>query len=145
LTVCGDHRSEAEQQASIYPFNVNKLRRITMSQDFLATERELGTQARALHKDGGAPMKAFRDLVQAAGADGALSHKQKELIALAIAIAIRCDGCIIFHTRSCIKLGVTRPEVVEMIGVAVEMGGGPASVYGAEALSCFDQMAAGAA
>ena len=66
-----------------------------MSQDFLATERELGAQARTLHKDGGAPMKAFRDLVQAAGADGALSHKQKELIALAIAIAIRCDGCII--------------------------------------------------
>jgi AhpD family alkylhydroperoxidase len=116
-----------------------------MSTDFLAAEREHGSQARILHKDGGASMKAFRDLVQAAGVDGALSHKQKELIALAIAIAIRCDGCIIFHTRSCIKLGVTRPEIVEMIGVAVEMGGGPASVYGAEALACFDQMTAGAA
>ncbi len=116
-----------------------------MSTDFLAAEREHGSQARILHKDGGAAIKAFRDLVQAVGADGALSHQQKELMALAIAIAIRCEGCIIFHTRSCIKLGVTRPEIVEMIGVAVEMGGGPASVYGAEALACFDQMTAGAA
>src|SRR5688572_10175958 len=118
---------------------------MTMSKDFLAAEREHGAQTRILHEDGGAPMKAFRDLVQAAGTDGVLSHKQKELMALAIAIAIRCEGCILFHTRSCVKLGVTRPELLEMIGVALEMGGGPASVYGAEALACFDQMTSGAA
>jgi AhpD family alkylhydroperoxidase len=89
-------------------------------------------------------MEAFRGLIKAAGTDGALGHKQKELIALAIGIAIRCEGCIVFHTRACLKLGVTRAELLEMIGVAVEMGGGPSSIYGAEALACYDQMAAAA-
>jgi AhpD family alkylhydroperoxidase len=113
-----------------------------MSRDFLALEQEYVARSRKLHKDGGTPMTAFRGLVQAASADGALSHKAKELIALAIGIAVRCEGCIVFHTRACLKLGVTREELVEMIGVAVEMGGGPSSVYGAEALACYDAMAA---
>jgi AhpD family alkylhydroperoxidase len=113
-----------------------------MSTDFLALEKEHVARSRALHKDGAAPMQAFRGLVQAAGQDGALSHKAKELIALAIGIAVRCEGCIVFHTRTCLKAGVTREELVEMIGVAVEMGGGPSSVYGAEALACYDRVAA---
>ena len=113
-----------------------------MSKDFLDLERGYVANSRSLHKDGGAPLKAFRDLVQAAGTDGALSHKQKELIALAISIAIRCEGCIVFHTRACVKLGVSRPELLDMLGVAVEMGGGPSAVYGAQALACYDQMAA---
>ena len=113
-----------------------------MSKDFLDLERDYVANSRSLHKDGGAPLKAFRDLVQAAGTDGALSHKQKELIALAISIAIRCEGCIVFHTRACVKLGVSRPELLDMLGVAVEMGGGPSAVYGAQALACYDQMAA---
>jgi AhpD family alkylhydroperoxidase len=115
-----------------------------MGKDFLELERDHVARSRALHKDGGAPMEAFRGLVKAAGTDGALGHKQKELIALAIGIAIRCEGCIVFHTRACLKLGVTRAELLEMIGVAVEMGGGPSSIYGAEALVCYDQMAAAA-
>jgi AhpD family alkylhydroperoxidase len=115
-----------------------------MGKDFLELERDHVARSRALHKDGGAPMEAFRGLVKAAGTDGALGHKQKELIALAIGIAIRCEGCIVFHTRACLKLGVTRAELLEMIGVAVEMGGGPSSIYGAEALACYDQMAAAA-
>lgn len=116
-----------------------------MSTDFLALEKGYVARSRALHKDGGAPMQAFRGLVQAAGQDGALSHKQKELIALAIGIAVRCEGCIVFHTRACLRLGVTREELLETIGVAVEMGGGPSSVYGAQALACYDQMAAATA
>ncbi|MEK0085323.1 carboxymuconolactone decarboxylase family protein [Benzoatithermus flavus] len=115
-----------------------------MSKDFLALEKEYVARSRALHKDGGAPLRAFRDLVQAASGDGALSHKQKELMALAIGIAIRCEGCLVFHTRACVRLGVTRAELLETIGVAVEMGGGPCAVYGAEALACFDQMTAAA-
>ena len=60
-----------------------------MSKSFLDLEKDYIAHSRSLHKDGGAPLKAFRDLVQAAGTDRALSHKQKELIALAISIAIR--------------------------------------------------------
>lgn len=114
-----------------------------MSKDFLALEQDYVAQSRTLHKDGGAPLKAFRDLAQAASRDGALTHKQKELIALAIGIAMRCEGCVVFHTRACVRLGVTREELIEMIGVAVEMGGGPSSIFGAQALACYDQMAAG--
>ena len=113
-----------------------------MSKEFLALEQGYNQRAQALHKAGGEPLKAFRDLVRATGSDGALSHKTKELIALAISIATRCEGCIVFHSRACVKLGVGRDEVLEMIGVAVEMGGGPSSVYGATALACFDAMAA---
>ena len=113
-----------------------------MSKSFLDLEQEYVAHSRSLHKDGGAPLKAFRDLVQAASTDGALSHKQKELIALAISIAIRCEGCIVFHTRACVKLGVTRAELLEMLGVVIEMGGGPSAVYGAQALACHHQMAA---
>ena len=51
-----------------------------MSKNFLDLERDYVAHSRNLHKDGGAPLKAFRDLVQAAGTDGALSHNQKELI-----------------------------------------------------------------
>lgn len=116
-----------------------------MAADFLALEQDYNRRAQALHKAGGEPLAAFRSLVRAAGQDGALDHKTKELIALAIAIATRCEGCIVFHARACLRLGVTREELIEMIGVAVEMGGGPSSVYGATALACFDRMAEGTA
>ena len=116
-----------------------------MGTDYLALEQGFNERAQVLHKAGGAPLKAFRDLVRAAGTDGTLSHQTKELMALAISIAIRCEGCIVFHARACVRLGVGRDEVLEMIGVAVEMGGGPSSVFGATALACFDAMAAGKA
>jgi AhpD family alkylhydroperoxidase len=126
------------------PRVIPRIKGRSMNKDFLALEQDYGARSRVLHKEGGAPLKAFRDLVQAAGTDGALSHKQKELIALAISIAIRCEGCILFHSRACVRLGVTRPELLDMVGVAVEMGGGPSAVYGAQALACFEQMANGA-
>ena len=110
--------------------------------DYLALEKDYVARSGRLGRDGGEVMKAFRALVHAAGGDTAISHKTKELIALAIGVAIRCEGCIVFHTRACIKAGVSREELLDMLGIAVEMGGGPSSVYGAQALECFDQMTA---
>jgi AhpD family alkylhydroperoxidase len=72
---------------------------------------------------------------------GTLEPKIKELMALAISIVQGCEGCIAFHTRAAHKKGATRDEVLETIAVAVEMGGGPAAVYGAEALEAYDQFA----
>lgn len=69
-----------------------------------------------------------------------LTSKVKELIALGIAIALRCDECLAFHTKEAIATGVTREEFVEMIGVAVYMGGGPSANYGAKALEIFDKL-----
>lgn len=85
---------------------------------------------------------AFGRLVMDATADGALCVKTKELIAFAIAISVRCDGCIAHHSQAVVKAGATRKEVAEMIAVAILMGGGPASVYGAEGLRAYDEAAA---
>ncbi len=84
------------------------------------------------------PAKGFAALASAAIAPGVLDSKTKELIALAIGITARCDGCLAFHARAARKLGATRDEVIETIAVALYMGGGPSMIYGAEALSAFD-------
>jgi AhpD family alkylhydroperoxidase len=87
-------------------------------------------------------MKAFGELGRAAIADGALDKKTKELIALALGVAVRCDPCIGFHTQALVKLGATRQEVDEALGVAVYMGGGPSLMYAASAVAAFDEFAA---
>jgi AhpD family alkylhydroperoxidase len=84
-------------------------------------------------------MKAFSDLGRAATAKGALDAKTKELIALALSVAARCDPCIGFHTQALAKLGATRQEVDEALGVAVYMGGGPSLMYAASAIAAFDE------
>lgn len=88
-------------------------------------------------------MKGFAQLAQASMAEGALSTKHKELIALAIGVTQRCSGCIGFHVKALQKLGATRAEVEEMLAVCVYMGGGPALMYTAEALKAWDSMANG--
>ena len=91
----------------------------------------------------GAPeaIKAFGALSVAATAGKALDPKTKELMALAIGIAVHCDGCVAYHTRSAHKLGATRDEVAETVALALYMGGGPAAVYGADALRAYDEYA----
>lgn len=87
-------------------------------------------------------MKAFADLGRTATADGALSAKTKELIALALSVAARCDPCIGFHAKALVKLGATRQEVDETLGVTTYMGGGPSLMYAAHAGAAFDEFAA---
>ena len=82
--------------------------------------------------------KGFAQLAQAAIAPGALDSKTKELIALAIGITARCDGCLAYHSKAAARHGATREEVLETIGVSIYMGGGPSMIYGAEALAAFD-------
>ncbi len=84
-------------------------------------------------------MKGFGDLHRAAVAEGALSRTTKELIALAIGIAARCEGCIALHVSAALQAGATPEQIHEAIGVAVLMGGGPASTYAADALVALDQ------
>ena len=81
----------------------------------------------------------FSALAQTAGCDGALDRKTKELIALAIAIAARCDGCIGFHMEALVRLGATRQEVEETLGMTIYMGGGPSLMYAADAISAFEE------
>jgi AhpD family alkylhydroperoxidase len=84
-------------------------------------------------------MKAFGALGQSATRDGALDRKTKELIALCLGVAGHCDACIGFHMKTLIKLGATRAEVEEALGVCVYMGGGPSLMYAADALAAFEQ------
>lgn len=86
--------------------------------------------------------KAFHDLDVAASAAGALDAKTKELVALAISIAVRCDGCVAFHAGAAVRHGAKRQELLEIIGTAIYMGGGPSWIYGAMALEAYDQFAA---
>ena len=89
----------------------------------------------------GAPdvMKGFSAIAQAALKANALDTKTKELIALAIAVATRCDACIAFHAEAAVKLGASREEVMETMGMAIYMGAGPSVMYAAQAVEAFDQ------
>jgi AhpD family alkylhydroperoxidase len=84
-------------------------------------------------------MKAFGDLGRAATAEGALDKKTMELIALALSVAVPCDPCIGFHTQTPAKLGATRQEVDETLGVAICMGGSPSLMHAASAIKAFDE------
>jgi AhpD family alkylhydroperoxidase len=98
---------------------------------------ELIPLARELRQQIPEVMKAFAGLRTAVMAPGALDSKTKELIALAIGVSHRCDGCIASHARGAAKHGATEAEVAEAIGVSVLMNGGPATVYGPRALASF--------
>jgi len=86
-------------------------------------------------------MSGFNALQRAAMAEGALSTRMKELIALAISITRECDGCISAHARGAARRGATVSEVTEMIGVAISLNGGPGTVWGPRALAAFHEFA----
>lgn len=87
-------------------------------------------------------MSGFTKLHKASTTTGVLTKKTKELIALGIAITVRCDGCIAYHVHDSLQAGSSSEEILETIGVAVMMGGGPSVVYGCEAMEALDQFAA---
>jgi len=84
-------------------------------------------------------MKGFGDLHRSAVADGALPAATKELMALAIGISQHCDDCITLHMHDALRAGATPAQVHEAIGVALLMGGGPASTYATHALRALEQ------
>jgi AhpD family alkylhydroperoxidase len=84
----------------------------------------------------------FLALHEGAMAEGAVSRGMKEAVALALAVVQRCDGCIAYHAKAAARAGATRDEVAEVLGVALLMGGGPASVYAPRAWDAFVEFAA---
>lgn len=83
-------------------------------------------------------VQGFTQMGTAAKKTGALDEKTKEIMALGIAIATRCDSCIGFHVKSLIRLGLTRDELCEALAMATYMGGGPSYAYSAKALAAYD-------
>jgi len=114
-----------------------------MSKDFRQIASDVDASLGLLADAAPEAMAGFMALGSAAHEAGALSPKSKELIALGIAIAVHCDGCIGYHAKAVHEAGASRAEVAEMIAVAIQMGGGPSVVYGGEALKAFDAFSGG--
>ena len=84
--------------------------------------------------------RAFGGFHQALMKEGALSVREKELLALAIGAALRCVPCINLHVQGCLKAGATRAQILEALGVVVMMQGGPAFTYVPEVLAALDHL-----
>ena len=107
-------------------------------EDYPARLEEINRRLAQLRKEMPETINGFFAMNKAANAEGALSTKVKELIAMAIAVSSRCDGCLAFHGKALVDLGVTHQEFLEMLEVAIYMGGGPSLTTAAMALRSFE-------
>jgi AhpD family alkylhydroperoxidase len=87
--------------------------------------------------------RAFGQLFQTIMKEGQLSVREKELIALGIAVTMRCEPCIYAHVEKCIKAGASPEQVIEAAGVGVMMQGGPAYTYLPVVVAAIEQLEAG--
>lgn len=110
-----------------------------MSDKFTRVTKDISTQLAKMRKEMPEVMAGFSALAQAATKEGALDKKTKELIAMALAVANHCPGCIGFHSQALVKLQTSREELLETLGMAVYMGGGPSLMFAAEALEAFEE------
>jgi AhpD family alkylhydroperoxidase len=101
----------------------------------------LSGELKTLRGGAGDVMKGFSAIAQAALKAGALDVKTKELIALAVSVAVRCDDCIAFHAKAAVERGATREEILETLGMAIYMGAGPSVMYASHALGAATQFA----
>lgn len=110
-----------------------------MTKNYKAIIGDIGAYSKELHKLIPDTMAGFSSMAKAATATKVLDEKTKEMIALALGVAAHCDGCLGYHTKALARLGATREEVAEVLGMAIYMGGGPSLMYAADALRSFDQ------
>jgi len=110
-----------------------------MAENYPEYRRHLNQLAGRLGAELQGPVSGFGQLHRAALAAGALDGKTKELMALSISVTSRCGGCIAYHVHDALRAGATRQEVLETLGVAIFMGGGPSLVYACEALEALEQ------
>lgn len=103
---------------------------------------EMRGELRAMNKLIPQTAAAFADLSKVVKDNGPLPVKQKEYVALGIAISQRCEPCINFHVETLIRAGATREELGDVLGMSIQMGGGPALMYAAHALACWDELTA---
>ncbi len=110
-----------------------------MTKDYRNLTRDISAYTGELRKLAPDAMQGFYALAKSATADGVIDKKTKEMIALAIGVTQRCDGCIGFHAKALKELGASRQEIAEVMAMCVYMGGGPALMYAADALRAWDQ------
>ncbi len=107
------------------------------AEDFFLARKENG---RKIRDNAPATAKAFAQMDMSLMAEGALSAKTKELIALGIGLAEHCVPCIRAHVAGCLEEGATREEIMEAAGVAVVMGGGPAYIHIPVVVEALDEL-----
>jgi AhpD family alkylhydroperoxidase len=112
-----------------------------MSKDYAQIANDVITGVGLLRQGSPEAMKAFASLATAGTATSAIDTKTKELMALAIGVATHCEGCVAYHTKMAHQHGATREEVLETVALAIYMGGGPAAVFGGDAVRAYDQFA----
>ncbi|MDE2149975.1 MAG: carboxymuconolactone decarboxylase family protein [Gammaproteobacteria bacterium] len=105
--------------------------------------KQLGAALGGLNQVHPELMKGFHALDAGAAQTATLDAKTRELIALAVAVTTRCDGCIAFHTEAAVKAGATRQEIAEALGVAIALNAGPALIYSARVMDAFAQQTGG--
>ncbi len=110
-----------------------------MSHSYKELTQELNAKLAQIRAGAPDTMGGFSQMAQSALKDNALDPKQKELIAMGIGIAMRCQGCLGFHAKALVKLGCSRAEFMEMLQVAMYMGGGPSVMTAAEALMAYEE------
>ena len=110
-----------------------------MAEKFTQLTQDISTQLAKMRKEMPDVMAGFSALAQAASKDGVLDKKTKELLAMALAVANHCPGCIGFHSQALVKLKTSREELLETLSMAIYMGGGPSLMYAAEALEAFEE------
>ncbi len=113
-----------------------------MSKSYKEITSDISASLAKVRKEIPDVMAGFSAMASAATKDGALDKKTKEFIALALGVASRCDGCIGFHVQTLIKLGASREELLETLGMAIYMGGGPSLMYAADALRAYEEFTA---
>jgi AhpD family alkylhydroperoxidase len=109
---------------------------------YKAKTAEMRGELRAMNKFLPETAAGFAQLSKAALEEGALGRKEREIVALAIAVTQRCEPCINFHIEALIRAGATRDELGATLSMCVQMGGGPALMYAAHALAAWDEMTA---
>lgn len=85
-------------------------------------------------------VKGYAAISNAKPVNPVLDQKTRELIALAVAVTVRCDGCIVVHTEAAKKYGASQSEIMEALGVAVAVNAGAALVYSARTMDAFENL-----
>jgi AhpD family alkylhydroperoxidase len=109
---------------------------------YKADTAEMRAELRVLNKLIPETAAGFAQLSKAAKEEGTLSVKEREYVALAIAITQRCEPCINFHIEALMKAGASREDVSSVLAMSIQMGGGPALMYAGHALAAWDEMSA---
>ncbi len=109
--------------------------------DWKTSTRDMRADLRALNALLPETNRDFSALTKTAKAEGPLDAKTREFVALAIAIADRCEPCVAFHVEALKRAGGTRAELASVLAIAIQMGGGPSLMYAAKTLACWDELA----